>query len=171
MPRQISSLTSHLLFWPVFVIGLAADLLTKYFIFDWLGPASPQRYSVINGFFDLVLVENRGAAWGVASGRTIWLIAVSVIALLLVFAIFLFSRHSAVVVFALAFFAAGICGNIYDRFFNAGRVRDFLDFYYGNIHFPAFNVADSMLTVAVALLILTTLFSRDSSPKENNQTV
>ncbi|MGA2914510.1 MAG: signal peptidase II [Sedimentisphaerales bacterium] len=165
LSRQISVSAAHLLFWPVFFIGFASDLWTKSLVFNWLSSSYPPRFPIIDGFFQLVLVENRGAAWGIASDRTIPLIIVSIIALLIVFSVFLFMKNRpAVVIFSLSLFAAGICGNLYDRLFNAGRVRDFLDFYYSDVHFPAFNVADSMLTVAVFLLILVTLFS--SKPQE-----
>lgn len=167
LSRQISVSAAHLLFWPTFFIGFAADLWTKSLVFNWLQGCAPPRYSIIDGFFQFVLVENRGAAWGIASDRTIPLIVVSVIALLIVLLVFIFMRsRPAVVVFALGLFAAGISGNLYDRLFNNGRVRDFLDFYYGDTHFPAFNIADSMLTVAVFLLILITLFS--SKPTTDN---
>ncbi len=166
--RQISSLAAHLIFWPVFIIGFAADLWTKSLVFNWLSSLYPPHYSVIDGFFRFVLVENRGAAWGIASDRTVPLIVISIIALVIVLAVFLFMKsRPAVVVFALGLFAAGISGNLYDRFFNNGRVRDFLDFFYGDTHFPAFNLADSMLTVAVCLLILTTLFSSKPQTKNN----
>jgi signal peptidase II len=166
LSREISASASHLLFWPVFLVGLAADLWTKSLVFNWLSAYAPQRYSVIDGFFEFVLVENRGAAWGIASDRTIPLIIISVVAVIIVFAVFLFMRKpQAIVIFSLGLFAAGICGNLYDRIFNNGRVRDFLDFYYGDVHFPAFNVADSMLTVAVCLLILVTFFSPKSQTK------
>ena len=67
-------------------------------------------------------------------------------------------RHKLMQV-ALAMFTAGIIGNLYDRVFNNGGVRDFLDFYilenrwFNEYHWPAFNIADSMLCVAVGLLI------------------
>jgi signal peptidase II len=151
---------SHLLFWPVFLLGLAADLWTKSLVFKCLSSRATQHCSVIDGFFQFVLVENRGAAWGIAADKTIPLILVSLIAIVIVFAVFLLAhKPQAVVVFSLGLFAAGICGNLYDRLFNDGRVRDFLDFYYRDWHFPAFNIADSMLTVAVFLLILVTIFS------------
>jgi signal peptidase II len=106
-----------------------------------------------------VLVENRGAAWGIAANKTMSLIVISIVAIIVVFAIFLFGRKlQLAVVLALGLFAAGICGNLYDRLFNDGAVRDFLDFYYNDWHFPAFNLADSMLTVAVFILILMTIF-------------
>lgn len=163
LSREISVSSSHLLFWPVFFVGLAADLWTKSLVFDWLTPRAPQRYSIIDGFFQLTLVQNRGAAWGIAADKTIPLIVISIVAVIIVFAVFLMTRKPrAVVIFSLAFFAAGICGNLYDRLFNNGSVRDFLDFYYSDWHFPAFNVADSMLTVAVFLLIVVTIFSPKS---------
>ena len=60
---------------------------------------------------------------------------------------------------ALALFLAGILGNAYDRVFNNGMVRDFIDVYHKDLHWPAFNVADSMLCAAVGLLLLSTLLS------------
>jgi len=156
---QISLRAAHLLFWSVFVVGIAADLWTKSAVFQWLKSLARQRYDIIDGFFQLVVVENSGAAWGIAANRTVPLIIISVIAIIIVFAVFLSAQKpQAVVVFSLGLFAAGICGNLYDRIFNNGRVRDFLDFYYNDWHFPAFNIADSMLTVAVFFLILSTLF-------------
>ena len=88
-------------------------------------------------------------------------------AIIAVLAIFLFGRKlQLAVVLALGLFAAGICGNLYDRLFNDGNVRDFLDFYYKDWHFPAFNLADSMLTVAVFILILMTIFC--PKPQQDN---
>ena len=165
---RISAPASHLLFWPVFILGLAADLWTKSLVFHWLQLRPLPRYIVLDGFFQFVLVENRGAAWGIAADRTIPLILVSLVAIVIVFAVFLLARKpQAVVIFSLGLFAAGICGNLYDRLFNAGRVRDFLDFYYKDVHFPAFNIADSMLTVAVFLLIIVTIFSQKPQTKDN----
>jgi signal peptidase II len=157
--HRISVPVGHLLFWPVFIAGLAADLWTKSAVFKWLDGLAAQQYSFIDGFFRFVMIENCGAAWGIAENRTIPLITISVIAVIAVLAVFLFmSKPQTVVVISLALLTAGICGNLYDRVFNEGMVRDFLDFYYGDWHFAAFNIADSMLTVAVFFLILSTLF-------------
>jgi signal peptidase II len=164
--KQISLSAAHFLFWPVAVSGIIADLWSKSAVFEWLNSLPLQHYSVIDGFFQFVLVENRGAAWGIAAGRTLPLIIISAAAMVVVVGIFLFNRKPQLLsVLAMAFFEAGICGNLYDRIFNAGRVRDFLDFYYGDWHFPAFNIADSMLTVAVGILILATIFgAKHESP-------
>ena len=165
--KQISTLTSHLVFWPIFIIGFAADLITKSVIFNWLNSRPSPCFDVIGGFFQLVVVENRGAAWGMAAGKTMSLIVISIVAMIIVFVFFLSSQKlQAVSVIALGMFAAGISGNLYDRAFNGGKVRDFLDFYYGDWHFPAFNIADSLLTIAVFLLILATIFA----PKPQSKT-
>jgi signal peptidase II len=165
--KQVSTFTSHLIFWPIFFIGIAADLISKSMMFKWLENLAGQQCGVINGLFQLVMVENRGAAWGIASDKRVTLVVVSIVALIIVLGLFLCGRkHQMLGVIAMGLFAAGICGNMYDRIFNNGRVRDFLDFYYGDHHFPAFNVADSMLTVAVGLLILTSIFA----PKEKEST-
>lgn len=170
--KNISVSLAHLLFWPVAAVGIIADLWSKSAAFKWLDSLPMQHYSVIDGFFQFVLVENSGAAWGVAAGKTWPLIAISAVAMVIVIGIFLFNRKPQLLsVLALALFAAGICGNLYDRVFNNGRVRDFIDFYYGEWHFPAFNIADSMLTVAVAILILETIFgAKHDSPSTHDAT-
>jgi signal peptidase II len=166
--KSISVARAHLLFWPIVVFGIIADLWSKSAVFEWLNSLPSQHYDVIDGFFQFVLVENRGAAWGIAAGRTNPLIIISAVAMVVVFSIFLFNRKPQLLsVLAIGLFAAGICGNLYDRVFNNGRVRDFLDFYYGDWHFPAFNIADSMLTVAVAILILSTLLGQNKQEEVN----
>jgi signal peptidase II len=169
LTKQITVTAAHLIFWPVFIIGFAADLWSKYAAFNWLSSMFPQRYSIIDGFFQFVLVENSGAAWGIAANKTMTLIVISVMAIIVVLAIFFFGRKlQLAVVLALGLFAAGICGNLYDRLFNDGSVRDFLDFYYKDWHFPAFNLADSMLTVAVFILILMTIFCPKPQTDDSN---
>ncbi|MCF7955833.1 MAG: signal peptidase II [Phycisphaerae bacterium] len=151
------SLHDHLIFWPIIIAGVTADLWSKTAVFKWLGwQETPNKvYHVIEGFFTIVMRVNKGAAFSIATGRTVMLLSVSIIALFVVVGIFMLGniRHKVMEV-ALALFTAGIIGNLYDRAFNDGQVRDFLDFYVGDHHWPAFNVADSMLCVAVGLLVI-----------------
>jgi signal peptidase II len=103
----------------------------------------------------IVIAENIGAAFGIASGQRILLMAVSAAATIAVIYFFLFGRdRKTLLTISLALFLAGILGNAYDRIFNEGRVRDFIDVYYKDWHWPAFNVADSLLCIAVFLLLL-----------------
>jgi signal peptidase II len=107
-----------------------------------------------------VRTSNDGAAFGLFSGHPYGLIAVSCVALVVIFAVFLFGRtKQRIVQVALGFFAAGVCGNLYDRIFNDGLVRDFIDVYYRQHHWPAFNVADSLLCIAVGLGIISSFWA------------
>ncbi|UCC22918.1 MAG: signal peptidase II [Planctomycetota bacterium] len=161
---RLPNLKAHLIFWPLVVGGVILDLWSKTFVFDWLHQQGRDSFPIINGFVRLVMALNDGAAFGLFRGNTHWLAAVSVIALLMVFGLFLFGGFKQKLMHvALALFTAGVLGNLYDRIFNGGLVRDFIDVvYWPGRHWPAFNVADSMLCIAVALLITSMLLTEKS---------
>ena len=130
----------------------ALDQLSKWFIVRSISPVETRV--VISGFFSLVNWRNPGAAWGIFQNYRIVLTAVSV---LTVVALWLF-RHSLQLHrpgprIALGLIAGGIVGNLIDRI-RVGSVIDFLFFYVGQYHWPAFNVADSAICVGVGLYIL-----------------
>jgi signal peptidase II len=151
---------AQLIFWSLAVFGLAVDLGTKAVVFDWLARESGNSFSIIAGFLRLVRTENPGAAFGIATGQYHILVVLSTIALVVILAAFYFGGQQRTIVHvALALFAAGVCGNLWDRIFNSGYVRDFIDIYYRDYHWPAFNVADSMLCIGVGLLIISTFFT------------
>ena len=155
-------------FWSLMVAGLALDLWSKKAVFDRLEPG--ETFQVIDGFLQLVIARNSGAAFGLFSGNPYLLAAISVIALVVVLGVFLFSgTHNRLVHVALGLFTAGICGNLYDRIFNNGLVRDFIDVYYRDSHWPAFNVADSLLCIGVGLLIISTFLTEKSAQKHARQ--
>lgn len=161
---------AHRIFWSIVIIGTGADLWSKWAVFKWLTDVPGQEYFVIDRLFKLVMRQNSGAAFSIAEGRTGLLVAVSVVALAAVLGIFIFGRvHQRVIQVAMALFAAGITGNLYDRAFNEGFVRDFLDFYWRGHHWPAFNLADSMLCTAVGLLLLTNITSAFSQKHADRQ--
>ena len=152
-PLALPDSSAHLIFWPLVVIGIALDLWSKRVVFDWLEHRG--SISIIDGFLRLVMATNDGAAFGLFAGHPYWLVVVSVIALVVIFAVFLFGgAKQRLVHIALGLFVAGVCGNLYDRIFNDGLVRDFIDVYYRQHHWPAFNVADSMLCIAVGLGVI-----------------
>ena len=128
------------------------DQLTKWLVVGYISPAQP--VPMIDGCFQLVNWQNTGAAWGMFRGFNIVLAIISVLTLV---AICLF-RHSFGIKrpsagWAIGLIAGGIVGNVIDRLWH-GHVVDFLDFYVGSRHWPAFNVADSAICVGVALYIL-----------------
>ena len=152
---------AHLFFWPLITVGVALDLWTKEAVFSWLSTIPDNEFTIVKGFVTFVMRENSGAAFSIAAGQTAALIIISVIALAVVVAIFLFGGiGQRVTQIALALFTAGIIGNLYDRIFNSGFVRDFIDVvYWPGKHWPAFNVADSMLCIAVGLLLVSNITS------------
>lgn len=147
-----------MLFWPVAIVGAALDLWSKWVVFNWLKDTPEQQFPLIDGFVQFILRENDGAAFSIFPGQTLFLVGISAVALVVVIYIF-FSRkiRSRLMLFALGCMTSGIIGNLYDRAFNAGRVRDFIDVYVGLHHWPTFNVADSMLCIGVGLLIMANL--------------
>jgi signal peptidase II len=110
----------------------------------------------VTSFFNLVLAHNTGAAFSFlsdAGGAQRWFFsAIAIIAS--VWIVWLLRKHQTQMLFSfsLAFILGGALGNLIDRI-AYGYVVDFLDFFWGNYHFAAFNLADSAITCGAALLI------------------
>ncbi len=116
--------------------------------------------NVIPGLFNIVHSENPGIAFGMlanASGvwRDVLLIGFSTVVLVAISIVLLrpSSQRDTVLRTALAFILGGAFGNLYDRIVN-GTVTDFIEVHAGQHYFPAFNVADSAITVGACLLLL-----------------
>ncbi len=144
------------LFCTIFLLGAAADLWSKHAVFNWLGPVgSGETYTVIPGFFRIALCQNDGAAFSILRGQRFILSGVSIIALIVICVLFLIGQaRQRILQIAFGCIGAGIAGNLYDRLLNEGLVRDFLDIYIGDHHWPTFNIADSLLCVGVGLILL-----------------
>jgi signal peptidase II len=132
---------------------IAADQLTKAAILATIREGDGRA---VTPFFSLVLTFNTGAAFSFlaeASGWQRWaFVAIAVVATMVILA--LLKRGGTVCYNAgLALILGGALGNLYDRL-ALGKVVDFLLFHYGGWAYPAFNVADSAITVGAALLIL-----------------
>jgi len=119
---------------------------------------------IIPGLFNFTYLTNKGAAFGLLNGnygawRQIFFVAIAVIALIvLIIALRQLREQGWIYGVALGLIAGGAAGNLLDRL-RLGAVVDFLDFYYKGHHWPAFNVADSAITVGVSLLILQQILS------------
>jgi len=166
----LPDLKAHLIFWSLAIGGLLLDLWSKKAAFDWLSREQSQNVSIIDGFLRFIIALNDGAAFSTFSGKAYLLTAISVVALIVVFGVFLFSgtQYRSIHI-ALGLFTGGICGNLYDRIFNGGLVRDFIDVYYRDKHWPTFNVADSLLCIGVGLLIVSTFLTEKPSQKHAQQ--
>lgn len=134
---------------------VALDQATKYAIEGML--AYGERVAVVPGLFDLTLVYNRGAAFSFlaqADGWQRWFF-IGIGAVATIFIVWLLARHGSqrLFAFSLALILGGAIGNVVDRIFR-GHVVDFLLLYWQRFHWPAFNVADSAITVGAVLLIV-----------------
>jgi signal peptidase II len=142
--------------WLLALLIAVADQATKQWIRDTyaLGESRP----IIESFFHFTYLRNTGAAWGMFGGHNIWLALLSVVVLALM-VIFrrAFLGNTWEHRLALGLLAGGIIGNVFDRL-KLGYVTDFLDFFWRNHHFPAFNIADSAICVGVTLYVLSSLW-------------
>lgn len=141
----------------IMLLVVISDQLTKLWIVEnfALGDSMP----VIPGFFNLVLVHNTGAAFGMLSNmpplwRQIFFVSVAAVAVtvLAVMQRRLGGQHPLYPV-SFGLISGGAVGNVIDRL-KQGSVIDFLDFHVKEHHWPAFNVADSGITVGVCLFLL-----------------
>ena len=136
------------------LITLILDQLTKIAV---VGAFQLGETLSITSYFNLVRVHNPGAAFSFladAGGWQRWFFTGLGIAAAGVM-VYLLRMHTGQTVFclALSLLLGGAVGNVIDRMLYS-HVIDFLDFYYGTWHFPAFNVADSAISLGAALLIL-----------------
>jgi signal peptidase II len=155
----------HWIAWPALAV-VALDQITKLAIVH-----SVRMYDsvpVVNGFFNLVHVRNRGIAFGMMNQHNLsftfyFLFAVSLgaIALLLFWSLRL-KENDTLTCVGLSLILGGAIGNLLDRI-RLQEVIDFLDFYFGSYHWPAFNLADSAITVGTFWVAITLFFHRSSN--------
>jgi signal peptidase II len=149
----------------VIVAGLVVlfDQISKALILEHL----PRHHSrtIITGFFDITHIRNPGGAFGLMAGmsstvRTVVFLFISSLAVGLILYFYKKTPSSQSLLatgFALIF--GGAIGNLIDRV-RFGNVVDFLDIYLGNLHWPAFNIADSAITVGIFIFIFHLLFKK-----------
>jgi signal peptidase II len=150
--------------WPWFLAAagvVLVDRLTKWLMLGWLRPGESHE---VTGFFNLVLVYNRGAAFSFLADAPGWqtplFAAVAIVAAAVVS--WILWRHPArtLLCSGLALVLGGALGNLWDRL-AWGAVADFLDLHAFGWHWPAFNVADSAITVGAAILIVEGFVHKD----------
>ena len=148
---------------------LVADQASKWLILDTV--MQPPRSLEITGFFNLVMVWNPGVSFGMFGdsgevGRwVLTLFALAISAFLLNWLRQVDRRFPAL---AIGMVIGGAIGNVVDRV-RFGAVADFLDFHLLGYHWPAFNVADSAITVGVAILLIDSLFGPRPTTDTNSE--
>jgi signal peptidase II len=140
------------------------DRITKGIIKSNIG-LWDRPVDVIPGLFDIVHTENPGIAFGLlsdASGpwRNVLLIGFSIAILVVIATMLLRGAHTALLGAGLGLVLGGAFGNLYDRIMNR-TVTDFIEVHAGPHYFPAFNVADSAISVGAGLLLLDMWLTRE----------
>ena len=154
------------------VLVVIADQLTKLWILNSF--KLHEQKVIIPGLFNLVHITNTGAAFGFLAGdktsiRMVFFVGVAVTALVIMaFAYPHLKNQGRIFVYAVGLIAGGAIGNLIDRLrFEA--VIDFLDFYVGTYHWPAFNVADSCISTGVGLFLLGTILQHFKEKRDGGE--
>ncbi|NVM56916.1 MAG: signal peptidase II [Desulfobacterales bacterium] len=144
-------------------ITVVVDQVTKEIVMHMF--SVHESLEVIPGFFALTHIRNTGGAFGLLAGeatpsRTIFFLAVSCLALGIIFCIYTrMGPGKPWVAGPLAMIFGGALGNLIDRL-RFGEVVDFVDLHIGSAHWPAFNVADSAISVGVGILCFCVLLKK-----------
>ena len=156
-PRSASFLVFLTL--PLFALDQATKALALIFI------PEQSQIPVVPGFFNLVLVHNTGAAFGLGTNNNAFFLGLAAFALAIILSLWMRGKFVLRGTrLAVAILLAGIAGNLLDRIIH-GHVIDFLDFIlpvYG--HWPAFNIADVCICTAAGLLILLSFLPEPARP-------
>ncbi len=153
--------------WRWFALAAAivvADQIVKWIVLRHFAPGEQRA---VTDFFNLVLVFNKGAAFSLFAQAPGWpaavLSAFAMIAAVVVSVFIVRSPERQILCFGLALILGGAIGNVIDRL-RFGQVVDFLDFHALGWHWPAFNVADSAISVGAVILILEGFIRREKQP-------
>ena len=157
----------QLLACPFIIILFVIDIWTKRLAFSMVDyiynkTAGIHTYLYVNDYFNIVKVINNGVSFGMFRNLQQAQIILSFITFcIILFVIYLlFATKSKYKIVSYSLIIAGGFGNIYDRIFYGG-VFDFLDFHLGKYHWPAFNIADSLICIGVFLLLFEGLFYKN----------
>lgn len=137
------------------IVTVALDQATKLWI---VGTMRLYDYTALLPGFNLVRIHNAGAAFSFlseAGGWQRWFFSILAIIASIVLSIWLarLQKKEILLAIALSLVLGGAIGNVIDRIFY-GYVIDFIDIYYKSWHWPAFNIADSAITLGVGLILL-----------------
>ena len=136
-------------FLSLLLLLITIDRIIKFII------PSISNITIIKDFFYITPAFNYGAAWSILYGQRLFLIIISIIALIMIYFVFIKDKKlNKIEALGYIMLISGIIGNLIDRVIY-GYVIDYLDFYIFGYDFPIFNLADTFIVVSVCLLIYT----------------
>lgn len=131
---------------------------------DMDGP--PRRFIEVTGFFNLVMVWNRGVSFGLfydGAESMRWVLIAVALAITVGLLVWLRRVDRWPLALSIGLVIGGAVGNVVDRL-RFGAVADFFEFHVSGYYWPAFNVADSAITIGVVLIVADSLFGRQDAP-------
>ena len=159
----------------VAAVVLVLDQITKWLILnvvfdlpDPIGPHSTHPSITITGFFNLVMVWNRGVSFGLLASdaeMTRWLLIGLALIISAVLAVWMARTPRPVLRLVLGAVIGGALGNVIDRL-RFGAVADFFDVHAFGYHWPAFNIADSAISLGVVVLLIDAFRTGRDAPEE-----
>lgn len=148
------------------VFCLILDQLVKIIIVNLF--SVHHGITIIPGFFSLMHVQNTGAAWSILDGNRLFLIIMSILALIVIYLVFIKNQQlKKMEQIIYGILIGGILGNLFDRIFR-GYVVDYLSFNIFGYPFPIFNLADIFIVCSVFIILILTLrgVKQDDSTSE-----
>jgi signal peptidase II len=148
------------------------DQATKLFVQAHM--ALYESIAIIPNYLDITYTLNPGAAFSMLADAPVWvrtmfLLSMATAAIVVLAVMIVRADRVSISTVAFALILGGAVGNLIDRAIR-GRVIDFMRAHYYDLNYPIFNVADSAISIGVALIILTAFFGRDDEPKPNPST-
>ena len=146
--------------WLPAVVVVIVDQVSKWYVEQIV---QPLELPVISGFFTIVCIHNYGSAFGFFQGWRFFLIAVGFAVLCVL--LYMWKHHAQGqwrYAIPLGFIIGGAVGNAIDRV-RFGYVIDFLDFFIGSYHWPAFNVADTAICLGTIYIIIVSIFTHNKT--------
>ena len=145
---------------PFTLLSFLLDQATKWWILNHV--MEPPRVIPVTGFFNLVLGFNTGVSFGLFGEAPAWLLMAFILPMVAGLLVWMTRTDSRLTAIALGLVVGGAFGNLLDRL-RHGAVTDFLDFYVGAYHWPAFNFADVAIVSGVALLLIESVLAREET--------
>jgi signal peptidase II len=151
---------------PIAAVVLLLDQLTKWWVRVIV--MDPPREIPVTQFFSLVYARNTGVSFSLFRAESQagqWMLAAVALLIVAGLIVWMLRMGRGWPTAAIGVIVGGAVGNVIDRL-SLGYVFDFLDFHWRGYHFPAFNLADSAITVGVAMLLIDSLFGRADGAKK-----
>lgn len=150
---------------PITILSLLLDQVIKVIVINSMGLF--ESIDIIHNFFKITYVRNNGAAFSIMSGNRLFLIFVTIIALVVIYSYFIKDKKlNKLENISYGLLIGGILGNLIDRIIY-GYVIDYLDFKIFSYSFPVFNIADTCIVISIILISISLIGGEFNARNKN----